>query len=66
MNGIESTKHIRSLDIKEKIPIIAVTANALKGDREKFLEAGMQDYISKPIESEKFIAILKNYLKKTN
>jgi len=60
MNGIESTKKIRELNIK--VPIIAVTANALKGDREKFLAAGMNDYISKPIDNDEFIKVLKKYL----
>ncbi|PHR56334.1 MAG: hypothetical protein COA44_08225 [Arcobacter sp.] len=54
LNGIEASKKIRALESANTInhtPIIAVTANALKGDREKFLEAGMNDYISKPINA---------------
>ncbi len=52
MNGYEATKGIRNLKDKKKssIPIIAMTANAMDGDREKCLEAGMDDYISKPIK----------------
>ncbi len=60
MNGMEATRRIRELGIDT--PIIAVTANALKGDKEKFLEAGMDDYISKPIDNMKFINILKKHL----
>ena len=60
MNGMEATKRIKDLGIDT--PIVAVTANALKGDKEKFLEAGMDDYISKPIDNTKFINILKKYL----
>ena len=60
MNGIEATKKIREL--KVKVPIVAVTANALKGDREKFINAGMNDYLSKPIDNNEFIAILRKYL----
>ncbi|WP_235856259.1 response regulator [Methanolobus halotolerans] len=52
MNGLEATKIIQSPESKvlnRDIPIIALTAYAMKNDREKFFEAGMVDYISKPI-----------------
>ena len=53
MNGLEATKMIRQTLPPDKQPvIIAVTANALKGDREHCLEAGMDEYISKPLRSE--------------
>ena len=60
MNGIEATKKIRELN--EKAPIVAVTANALKGDKEKFIDAGMNDYLSKPIDNVEFIKVLQKYL----
>jgi signal transduction histidine kinase/DNA-binding response OmpR family regulator len=64
MSGVESTKAILAYE-KEKnlahIPIIAVTANALKGDRERFLAEGMDEYISKPIDLQKFITILQKF-----
>lgn len=44
------------------MPTIAVTANALKGDREKFLETGMDEYLSKPVNVEKLEDILKKFL----
>jgi CheY-like chemotaxis protein len=52
MDGLEATQEILEFEQEEKIPhtpIIAVTANVLKGDREKFLGAGMDEYISKPM-----------------
>ncbi|WP_342481991.1 PAS domain S-box protein [Paenibacillus sp. FSL L8-0340] len=53
MNGLEATRVIKQTLPQEKLPvIIAVTANALKGDRELCLEAGMDEYISKPLRSE--------------
>jgi CheY-like chemotaxis protein len=52
MNGLDATRKIRNLQSavrNHRIPIIAMTANAMQGDREKCLEAGMNDYVSKPI-----------------
>ncbi len=55
LNGLEATKAIRieEQQSKKHIPIIAMTAHAIKGDRERCLDAGMDEYISKPINSEK-------------
>ena len=53
VDDTEATRAIRNVEEKskmKKIPIIAVTANAMKGDRERFLAAGMDDYIAKPIK----------------
>lgn len=64
MNGIESTKAILKYEKEHNlthIPIIAVTANALMGDRERFLAEGMDEYISKPIDLQKFITVLKKF-----
>ncbi|MNC67889.1 Signal transduction histidine-protein kinase BarA [compost metagenome] len=53
MNGLEATATIRRTLAPDRQPvIIAVTANALKGDREQCLETGMDEYISKPLRSE--------------
>lgn len=53
MDGLEATKNIRKLEEINQPIIIAMTANALKGDREKCIEAGMDEYMSKPIDLEK-------------
>jgi len=62
MDGLVATQKIRALT-NEPIPIIALTAYAIKGDREKFLNKGMDDYISKPIDLDEFYKILDKHLK---
>ncbi|SDB44480.1 PAS domain S-box-containing protein [Desulfonatronum thiosulfatophilum] len=70
MNGVEATKAIRSstdLGPNKDIPIIALTAYAMLGDKEKFLEAGMDDYLSKPVSMEDLERVLEiNFSKKTS
>lgn len=64
MDGIEATRIIRN-ELKLKIPIIALTANAFKSEIEKFKKAGMNDYVTKPFEEEVLIeTIYKNLTKK--
>ncbi|SHO44646.1 response regulator [Desulfopila aestuarii] len=63
MDGLEATREIRRQGYKD-IPIIAMTANAMKGDREICLEAGMTDYISKPIKRELVFQVLEKWLYK--
>jgi signal transduction histidine kinase/DNA-binding response OmpR family regulator len=63
MDGIEAAKRLRS-DLKlTDLPVIAMTANALSGDREKCLKAGMNDYVSKPIDSKKLYTVIKKNIK---
>jgi len=63
MNGIQATAAIRELtDDKARIPIVAMTAHAIKGDREKFIAAGMNDYISKPIDKQRLLKVLDKWL----
>ena len=50
MDGVEATKIIKGQESTKDIPVIAVTANAMKGDREEFISEGFDDYVSKPIE----------------
>jgi len=61
MNGFEATTKIRMMPEYKDIPIIALTAFAMKGDKEKCLEAGATDYIPKPIDSHEFIEKVKFY-----
>ncbi len=61
MNGFEATKKIRELKEYKDTPIVALTAFAMKGDREKCLDAGATDYIPKPIDSQEFIQKVKYY-----
>jgi PAS domain S-box-containing protein len=64
MDGYTATKEIRSLKTEvSQIPIIAITAHALTGDKEKCIEAGMNDYISKPIIADQMIRIIDKWVK---
>ena len=62
MDGIEATRQIRSNPELLKVPIIAMTANAMQADRELCMEAGMNDYIAKPFEPNLLFAILLKWL----
>ena len=59
MSGLEATKQIR--DFNKNIPIIALTANALDNDKDKFLNAGMNAYLSKPLDIQKLKKLIENY-----
>jgi signal transduction histidine kinase/DNA-binding response OmpR family regulator/HAMP domain-containing protein len=61
MDGYEATSAIRKGEIKPAIPIIGLTANAMKGDREKCIEAGMDDYLSKPMRPNLLYAIIEKW-----
>ncbi len=66
MDGFDATREIRKLDIKTltqtPLPIVAMTANVMSGDREKCLEVGMDDYIGKPVQRDKLASVLKKWL----
>ncbi len=64
MDGYEATAAIRKLDQFKKLPIIALTAKAMKGDREKCLLAGMSDYISKPVNVAQLLSLMRVWLYK--
>ncbi|MEB3274888.1 MAG: response regulator [Prochlorothrix sp.] len=62
MDGFEATSHIRQSPHWRSLPIVAMTANVLRGDREKCLAAGMDDYLPKPIDSQAFKEMLQRWL----
>jgi len=64
MDGFEATRRLRTMEAQRgsaRMPIIAVTSNAIKGDRERCLDAGMDDYVSKPINTAKLAASISKY-----
>ena len=62
MDGIDTIREIRRLPDCKQLPIIAVTAKAMKGDREKCMEAGAWDYLSKPVDTELMVGVLRAWL----
>ena len=62
ISGLDVTKQLKSDDELKSIPVIAVTAFAMKGDEQKIREGGCEDYISKPISVGKFMATINQYL----
>jgi CheY-like chemotaxis protein len=62
MDGLDTTRAIRKLPQFNALPIIAVTAKAMKGDREKCIEAGAWDYLSKPVDTEQLLSVLRVWL----
>jgi HPt (histidine-containing phosphotransfer) domain-containing protein len=63
LDGVETVKAIRAASGRfGNLPVIAMTAHAMLGDRERFLDAGMSDYIAKPIEEKQLIAVLTKWI----
>jgi two-component system sensor histidine kinase/response regulator len=66
MDGIEATRVIRSDQRFDALPIIAMTANAMTADRDKCLEAGMNDHISKPIDAQELFRVVSQWMRARN
>jgi two-component system, cell cycle response regulator DivK len=66
VSGLDVTKWLKEDEELKKIPVIAVTAFAMKGDEQKIREGGCEDYISKPISVSRFMETVQKYLTKTS
>jgi HAMP domain-containing protein/signal transduction histidine kinase/DNA-binding response OmpR family regulator len=64
MDGMETMREIRKIPRLKNLPIVAVTAKAMKGDREKCIEAGAWDYLSKPVDPEQMLQVLRAWLRR--
>lgn len=66
LDGYEATKQIRKIEKFKDLPILAMTANAMQGDKEKCINSGMNDYIAKPLDFSKFYGTLVKWIKPKN
>jgi HAMP domain-containing protein/signal transduction histidine kinase/CheY-like chemotaxis protein len=62
MDGMETMREIRKITRLKNLPIVAVTAKAMKGDREKCIEAGAWDYLSKPVDTDQMLSVMRAWL----
>ena len=65
MDGYETMRQIRSRKALKDVPLVAVTAKAMKGDRQKCLDAGASDYIAKPVDIELMLALLRVWISRS-
>ena len=64
MDGYETMRQIRARERFRKLPMIAITAKAMKGDREKCIEAGASEYISKPVDVDQLVSMMRVWLRR--
>jgi CheY-like chemotaxis protein len=62
LDGIATMQEIRKRPRGRELPMVAVTAKAMKGDREKCMEAGAWDYLSKPVDTDTLLTVLRSWL----
>ena len=62
MDGYEATQAMRAMPQFEQLPIVALTAKAMKGDREKSIASGASDYITKPVDVDQLLALMRVWL----
>lgn len=62
IDGIEATQRIKAFPHTAAIPVVALTANAMRGDRERFIGAGCDDYLPKPISTAELFEMIRKYL----
>jgi CheY-like chemotaxis protein len=65
MDGYETMREIRTMPRYRNLPLVAVTAKAMKGDREKCIGAGATDYVSKPVDIDQLLAVLRVQLSRS-
>jgi CheY-like chemotaxis protein len=65
MDGYETLAHLRKNVEWKRLPVIAVTAKAMSGDREKCMQAGASDYITKPVDTDQLISLMRIWLQET-
>ena len=61
LDGYQATQEIRRRELSRNLPIIAMTANAMEGDRERCIAAGMDDYLTKPVKPEDLLRVLQRW-----
>jgi CheY-like chemotaxis protein len=62
MDGYEATRRVRRMPEFEHLPIVALTAKAMKGDREKSIASGASDYIAKPVDTDRLLSLMRAWL----
>jgi CheY-like chemotaxis protein len=62
VDGYAATRQLRKSPRHGRLPVIALTAKAMPGDREKVLDAGCDDFVAKPVERERLVAVLRQWL----
>ena len=63
IDGVEATQRIKAFQETARIPVIALTANAMRGDRERFIAAGCDDYLPKPISTTDLLGLIGEFLR---